>query len=200
MTRKASQRFHDLDQFSAAVSIPDRCPLASDVPPDDRRAIRPSICLASPSTRSSEKPKRLADVANGGTHPIGDHRRGQPSAVTAVLVVEILQHFFPTLVLEIHVDVGRFVAFATDKSLEQHVGMFRVDGRDAQAVTDGRIGRGAAALTQNVALASEPYQIPDGQKVSFVAQFFDQRSTRARSIGVRVRGYRPGNDDERLPT
>jgi hypothetical protein len=44
-------------------------------------------------------------------------------------------------VLEIDIDVGRFLALDRKKALEQQVAVFGVDRRDAEAVADRRIGR-----------------------------------------------------------
>ena len=52
-------------------------------------------------------------------------------------------------VLEIDVDVGRFVAFRGDEPLEKNFHEIGVDIRDAEAIADDRIGGGAASLAEN---------------------------------------------------
>ena len=100
-------------------------------------------------------PRALADVADGGTGAIGDHFGRHAGPLAAVFLVEILQHFLAALVLEVDVDVGGFVPLAADEPLEQHVHPLRIDGGDAQAIADGRVGRRTAALAENAATAGE---------------------------------------------
>ncbi len=120
------------------------------------------------------QPQRLADVADRGAAAIGDDRRGQAGPLAAVFFVDVLQHLLAPLVLEVDVDVRRFVPLAADEPLEQQVAGRRVDRRDAQGEADGRVGRRAAALAQNVPRAGEADQVPDREKVRLVAQLADQ--------------------------
>ena len=57
--------------------------------------------------------------------------------VAAITLIQILNHLFPTLMFEIHIDIGRFAAFDADETLEQHIGAGRIDGGDAQTTADG---------------------------------------------------------------
>ena len=77
--------------------------------------------------------------------------------------------------LEINVDVRRFVARGADESLKQHVNPVGINGRDAQAIADGGIRGGAAPLTENPARASKADQIVDREEVRLDLQIFDQR-------------------------
>jgi hypothetical protein len=43
-------------------------------------------------------------------------------------------------VLEVDIDVRRFVALAADEALEQHLATRGIDFRDGERVADGRIG------------------------------------------------------------
>ncbi len=54
--------------------------------------------------------QRLADVAHRAPRPVGDQRRRQRRAVAAVFRVDVLDHLLAPLVLEVDVDVRRFVA------------------------------------------------------------------------------------------
>jgi hypothetical protein len=78
-------------------------------------------------------------------------------------------------VLEIDVDVGRLAAIRGDKAFEQEVAIARVDVGDAQAVTDRRIGRRAAALTENVLAPGIIDDVMHGEKVRRVFELGDQR-------------------------
>ena len=105
--------------------------------------------LCQPVNLLQRKPQGLAHVANRRAGPIGDHLGGHARPFAAIFAVKILNHLFAALVLEIDVDVGRLVSLAADEPLEEHVHPLRIDGRDAQAVTHGRIGRRTASLAEN---------------------------------------------------
>ena len=53
--------------------------------------------------------------------------------LSVVFPVDILHDFFPPLVLEVHVYVGRFIALARNESFKQDVQPCRVDLCNAQA-------------------------------------------------------------------
>ena len=67
---------------------------------------------------------RLADRRAGA---IGDHGGGEPGALAAVALVDVLDHLLAPLVLEIDVDVGRLVALGRDEALEQQIEARRID-------------------------------------------------------------------------
>ena len=118
--------------------------------------------------------KRAAGVAQHAARSIRDDHRGQRGAVAAILVVDVLDHFLAALVLEVHVDVGRFVALLADEALEQRVAAYRVDLGDAQAVADGRVGGRAPTLAQDALAARELDDVVDGQEIRLVLQVADQ--------------------------
>ena len=116
----------------------------------------------------------FADVADGRTGAVGDRFGGDAGAIAAVLLVKVLKHFLAALVLEIDVDVGGLVPLAADETLEEHVHSLGIDGGDAEAVADRRIGGRAATLAQDAASPGELHQIPDGEKIRLVMQLGDQ--------------------------
>ena len=87
----------------------------------------------------------------------------------------MLDHLLAPLVLEIDIDVGRLAAIRGDEALEQEVAVARVDVGDAQAVTDRRIGRRAAALAEDVLAAGITDDVMHGEKVRRVFELRDQR-------------------------
>jgi hypothetical protein len=117
----------------------------------------------------------LADLADGGTAAIGDDGRGDAGMVASIVLVNVLDHLFAPLVLEIHIDVGRLAAIRGDKAFEQEVAIARVDVGDAQAVTDRRIGRRAATLAEDVLAAGVTDDVVHGEKVGGVVELRDQR-------------------------
>ncbi len=91
-----------------------------------------------------------------------------------VLRVDVLDHLLSSLVLEIHVDVGRLIALARYESLEQQRHPRRVDFRDAETEAHGRVGGGTAALAEDAAPAREVDDVVHGEEVRLVTEFLDQ--------------------------
>ncbi len=120
------------------------------------------------------QPQRLTHIPQSRTRTVSDHHSGHPRPVSPVLSIKVLQNLLATFVLEVDVYVGRLVPLATHKSLEQDVNSLRIDRRDPQAVTDGRIGSRTAALTQDAPAASKPDQVPDRQEIRFILQLGNQ--------------------------
>src|SRR5207248_9849416 len=94
---------------------------------------------------------------------------------SAVCLVDVLDHLYATLVLEIDIDIGRLAARGADEALEQHVDAGRVDRGDAEAVADHRIGRRAAPLAQDAAAPRERDDVVHGQEIAGVVEPLDQR-------------------------
>ncbi len=95
--------------------------------------------------------QRLADLADRRARAVADHGGGEPGAVAAVFLIDVLDHFLAPLVLEIDIDVGRLVARGADEALEQHIDARGIDRGDAEAIADDRIGGRAAPLAQDAA-------------------------------------------------
>src|SRR5262249_44100791 len=95
-------------------------------------------------------PQDLAHLADGGAAPIGEDGSGHAGSVAAAVLENMLDRLLAPLVLEIDIDVGRLAAIRGDETFEQEAALARVDVGDAQAVADRRVGRRAAALTQDV--------------------------------------------------
>jgi hypothetical protein len=67
------------------------------------------------------EPKRLADVTNGALRPVRDHGCGERGSLPRVLLVDVLNDLLSTLMLEIHVDIGRLIALLGDEPLHEHL-------------------------------------------------------------------------------
>ena len=76
--------------------------------------------------------------------------------------------------LEIDIDVGRFVPFTADEPLEQQIQPIGIDTGDPQAVAHHAVGRRTSPLAQNAARPSESHQVPYRQEIGFILQFLDQ--------------------------
>ena len=108
------------------------------------------ICVASAPVTSSVSPIALPDVADRASAAIADHRGADRGAMPAIGVEYPLDDLLAPFMLEIDVDVGRFLALGTDETFEQQAGAGRVDRGDAEHVAHRGIGGGPAALAQDV--------------------------------------------------
>ena len=118
--------------------------------------------------------QRLADLADRAAGAVADHRRGEPGAVAAVFLVDVLDDLFAPLMLEIDVDVGRLAPRGADEALEQHIDARRIDRGDAEAIAHRRIGRRAAPLAQDAAAPGEADDVVHGQEIAGVFEPLDQ--------------------------
>src|ERR1700687_58363 len=56
--------------------------------------------------------QRFPYIPNGTARPIADDRRSNGRTVTSILFVHVLNHFFAPLMLEVDIDIRRFLALA----------------------------------------------------------------------------------------
>lgn len=138
-------------------------------------AVEPLVALGEAIDALLVQAQRLADIAHCAARAVGGQCGGQCRAVGAVLVVDVLDDLLAPLVLEVHVDVGRLVAFAADEAFEQERRLGRVDLGDAQAIADRRVGRRTSALAQDCLLSGVAHDVVHRQEEGFVAQLFDQQ-------------------------
>src|SRR5215210_4874365 len=118
--------------------------------------------------------ERLADLADRHARTVVDDRRADRGALPPVASVEVLDDLLAALVLEIDVDVGRLVAVRREEAGEERIDLVRVDGGDAEAIADGAVRSGAAALAQDALALRELDDVVDGEKILRVAKLLDQ--------------------------
>ncbi len=140
-----------------------------------RIAIAPAIAVGQQRDLVRRQAERLGHVAHRALAAIADHGGGQRRARAAVLVVDVLQHFLAALVLEVHVDVRRFVACLGQEARDQQAVLGRIHRGDAQRVAHRRIGRGTAALAEDLARFRETHDVVHGEEERLVLQLGDQR-------------------------
>ncbi|MNE38594.1 hypothetical protein D3C80_1324980 [compost metagenome] len=85
--------------------------------------------------------------------------------MATVAFINMLDDLLAPLMLEVDVDVGRFVAVLGQKALEQQIGFHRVHRGDAQDVADRRVGRRTSSLTQDALVSRHADDVEDGQEV-----------------------------------
>ena len=71
-------------------------------------------------------------------------------AMAAVTFINVLDHLFAPLVLEIDVDVGRLVAVFRDKTGKQKLALVWIDLGDAEAIANRAVRCRSAALAKNL--------------------------------------------------
>ncbi len=118
--------------------------------------------------------QRTSDVAHRRLGAVADDHAGERGAMATVLLVEILDHLFAALVLEVEIDVGGLAALLADEAFEQHLAEKRIDLGDAQAITDCRIGRAAATLAKDAVGARPSHDVGHREEVGLVPQATDQ--------------------------
>src|SRR5207249_7929476 len=72
-------------------------------------------------------------------------------------------------------DVRGFAALPRQEPLEQQIHVYGINSGNAQAVTNGGVGRRAAPLTENAARAAELDDLMHGEKIPAIVQGLDQR-------------------------
>src|SRR5580692_9325310 len=101
------------------------------------------------------KPHHLADFAHGAAGAVADHCGADRGPVTAISLIDPLDDFLAPLMLEIHVNVGRFFALGGNKSLEEQARPYRIDAGNAEHVANGAIRCTAASLAENALRSCE---------------------------------------------
>ena len=121
------------------------------------------------------QPHCLADIAHRAPPAIPDHRGAQRGPVAAIGFVDPLDHFLPPLMLEIHIDIRRFLPRRADETFEQQARPGGIDRRDPQHVTNGGVRGRTPPLTQDLLRPCETHDAVHGQKIRRVFQGCDQR-------------------------
>ena len=139
------------------------------------------LALVPPGQRSGQrvdlgdaKPERPPGITQRALGPVGNYRGRQRRPLATVFGVNVLNHFLAPLMLEIDVDIRRLATLFRDKTLEEQGRACRVNLGHAEGITDRRIGRRSAPLTENVLAAGKTDDVVDSQKIGFVAHLADQ--------------------------
>ncbi|MNS89918.1 hypothetical protein D3C72_1239500 [compost metagenome] len=149
-------------------------PVAGDLLDKAAAAVPPGLALDHLLHHAGVDAQRAAHVAQCAARAVGDQRRRQRCAVAAVFPVDVLDHLFAPLVLEVHVDIGRLIALARQEAAEQQVGLLGADLGHVQAEADQRIGGRAAALAQDAVGARKAHDVVHSEEEGFVLLFLDE--------------------------
>ena len=93
--------------------------------------------------------------------------------LAAVPLVDVLDHLFTTIALDVDVDVGRAVTLGRQEPLEQQAERHRVGVGDAERVADRRVRRRAPPLAEDVGSPAELDDVPHDQEVAGEAELLD---------------------------
>ena len=94
----------------------------------------------------------------------------------AVPLIDVLNNFFALVARrQIKIDVRPFAAVLAQEALKEQLHPDRIDGRDFECITDGRVRRRAAPLHQNAVLLAVADDVPHDEEVAGKAELGDQR-------------------------
>ena len=116
----------------------------------------------------------LADILDCRAGTVGDDRCSNGGPVVAIFLIDILDDFFPALMLEIDIDIGGFVTLLEINRSNSKLLRCRIDLGDAQAIAHCGIGCRAASLAKNAARAGVPYDIEYRQEIGLIVELRDQ--------------------------
>ena len=128
--------------------------------PVDATVPQPSTLLGPGVLLAGGVAERLGHVAHRRAGPVRDDVGDLGGVVAAVLAVDVLDDLLAAVALDVDVDVGRAVALGRQEALEQQAERHGVGGGDAEGVADGRVGRAAPALAEDVLLAGRTRRGP----------------------------------------
>src|SRR5204863_2303425 len=112
--------------------------------------------------------EHLADFPRRRAAAIGDDIRGHRRAERAVSLIDILNGALALIAAgKIEIDVGPFAALFGKESFEEQFHLHRIHRGNPERVTNRAVGRGAAALNEDVVLQAELNDIPNDEEVTF---------------------------------
>ena len=76
--------------------------------------------------------------------------------------------------LEIDIDVGRFVPLCRNEPLEQQAAAYGIDAGDAEHIAHSGVGSGTASLAEDVLRSREANDVVHRQKIRGVCELGDQ--------------------------
>ena len=141
---------------------------------DFRAVVPPGKRAGQPPDAFEIQAEGLADILDRRTGAVGDDRCSNGGTVLAIFLIDILDDFFPALMLEIDIDIGGLVTLPGNKPLKQQIAARRINLGDAQAIAHCGIGCRAASLAKNAARAGMPYDIEYRQEIGLIVELRDQ--------------------------
>ena len=122
--------------------------------------------------RKSQHPR---GIAHGAAPAPGDVLAHHRRVLAAIAIVDVLQDALAVAMRKINVNVRRFFALFTQKTLKEQLELDRIHCRDAECVAHRAVGRGAAPLTENSLAARKTHNVPHNQEIAGEPQLADER-------------------------
>ncbi len=116
-------------------------------------AVKPEMLASKTRNQIGRHAQGFADIAQRTARAVADDGGRNRGAIASVFGIDVLNDFFAPLVLKVHINVRWLIALTAHETLKQQVAVLGVDRRDAQAITDGRVGCRPPALAQDFLLA-----------------------------------------------
>jgi len=88
--------------------------------------VEPLDCAGKAVHFFQRKAEGLPHIPDRRARTVGDDFGCHPGTFPSIFAVNILNDFFPSFVLKIHVDIGSFVAFPADKTFKEKVHPVRI--------------------------------------------------------------------------
>src|SRR3984893_11140485 len=140
----------------------------------DPLAIPPLKAACQPVDFRKIQSQCLAHVAQRAAGPVRNDGGGESRALAAVFAVNVLNDLFAPLVLEIHVDVRRFVALLRDEALEQHGHARRIHLGDFQAIANNGVSGRAPPLAEYFLRPGILHDVVHGEKARLELESGDE--------------------------
>ncbi len=113
-------------------------------------------------------------------------------AVLAKLLFHILDHLFPAVLAEIHVEVGHGHPFRVKKTLEQEIVVQRIQVGDPQRISHQRTGAGAASRAdRHIVLLRPVDEVRDNQEITGITHLHDSAGFKVQPLLVNRHLLRP---------
>ncbi len=116
----------------------------------------------------------LGDLAAGRAGAVADDGGRQRRVLPPIGLVDEPDHLLALLVLEVDIDVRRFIAFGGQEAIKEQGRLLWVHFGDAETEADGGIGGRTAALAENAHVARMADNAVDRQKIGFITLLGDQ--------------------------
>ena len=101
--------------------------------------------------------------------------------MAAIALIDVLDHLFAPLVLEIDIDVRRLLPLLGQKAREQNIDLLGIDIGDAEHEADDGIGGRAAPLAENAFVVGKPHDVVDRQEIARIVELLDERELLAQA-------------------
>src|SRR5260370_3564451 len=113
------------------------------------------------------EPEDLADFARRQPSAIGADVGGHGSAALSVSLIKILDGFLALVAAgKVEVDIRPFAALFRQEAFKQQIHPHRIDGGNAERVTNRAVGGRTSSLHQEAVFTTERNHVPDNREIT----------------------------------